>query len=367
MLGKEGENVEGFGFFCGFCGGGFFPDGSFGAYLNWKIKSDPTVPVPEIDLSKRVIGVSEITEKEIECPACRQKMKKVNYKNDSNIIMDRCENCNSMWVKKDRLMPAASFFKGNPLMREMAESFGAEVASNTRARSELDNFRKKSWNPLLCFLVPSFIPLREVERGNRFTKACTSIIVINILVFFMQVFGVDNAIDMIRHFAFIPQRVLEGSSVYTVFTSLFVHKNLSHIIGNLWMLYIFGNNLETKLGALRFIMFYLLFGVTANAVSYLFTSNDNLLHFGASGAIAGVMGAYFIFFPKNRIYTHFFGKTFSIPAYYFLVIWIIYQVVFAVADTGGGIDWLAHVGGFFTGVITALVIKKKFPNKLGTN
>jgi membrane associated rhomboid family serine protease len=135
--------------------------------------------------------------------------------------------------------------------------------------------------------------------------------------------------------------------------SIFMHGSWMHLLGNMLFLWIFGNNVEDRLGAIRFICFYLLCGIGASLAHVLFNLNSLTPVIGASGAVSGVMGAYLLLFPNARIRTLVFVfilfTTMDIPAAVFLVIWFVFQ--FFYAGGGAGIAWLAHVGGFILGML----------------
>ncbi len=142
------------------------------------------------------------------------------------------------------------------------------------------------------------------------------------------------------------------------FTSMFLHGGWVHFLGNMWTLWIFGDNVEDRMGPLRFLVFYLLCGIIAGLVHWLTNPHSTIPTVGASGAIAGVMGAYFVLFPYARVIAlvpiFFFPFFFEIPAVFYLGMWFVSQLfsgVLALAATGqvGGIAWWAHVGGFAAG------------------
>lgn len=149
----------------------------------------------------------------------------------------------------------------------------------------------------------------------------------------------------------------------SLFFSLFMHGSWLHLLGNMLFLWIFGNNIEDRLGRIKFIFFYLLCGVGASLIHVLFNMNSLSPVIGASGAVSGVMGAYLVLFPHARVRTLVFifilVTTMDVPAAVFLAIWFIFQ--FLSAGGGSGIAWLAHVGGFVLGflLIKFLVDKKK--------
>jgi membrane associated rhomboid family serine protease len=143
----------------------------------------------------------------------------------------------------------------------------------------------------------------------------------------------------------------------TLVTSMFLHGGWMHLIGNMWFLWIFGNNVEDSMGRFRFLVFYLLTGLVAAGTQILLNPTSPLPTVGASGAIAGVMGAYIVLYPRARVATLFFFiiffRIFQVPAWVILGYWILIQVVSQAssAGTGGGVAYGAHIGGFLAGVI----------------
>jgi membrane associated rhomboid family serine protease len=157
-----------------------------------------------------------------------------------------------------------------------------------------------------------------------------------------------------------------GPNWWTVLTSMFMHGGWLHIIGNMWFLWVFGNNIEDSMGHTRFVVFYLLCGVAAAATQLFVDPGSRVPMVGASGAISGVMGAYVVLYPLVRVHTlitlGFFLTTVTLPAYVILGYWFLLQLLLgtvgAVAGTQGGVAFWAHVGGFVAG----LVLIKLFVN-----
>lgn len=153
-----------------------------------------------------------------------------------------------------------------------------------------------------------------------------------------------------------PQKLVTIS----LFTSMFLHAGLLHLFGNMWMLWIFGNNIEDRLRGVRFMLFYLGTGLVATAAFATLHSNSTVPLIGASGAIAGVMGAYLVLFPRVRITTiipPLFWIRFRVPAALFLTVWFGSQ--FLISSATPNVAWEAHVGGFLAGVIYALLRRRR--------
>ncbi len=215
------------------------------------------------------------------------------------------------------------------------------------------------------------IPLKDTIPRRTFPFATIAIIAVNCLVFLFELSLPHRRLnEFIYLFGLVPARYthpqwaaslgLPLDTYWPFVTDLFLHGGWLHIIGNMWFLYLFGDNVEDRLGHGRFVLFYFLAGVAANLVHFLVNSNATSPVIGASGAIAGVMAAYLRLFPRARIVTlfpvFFIPFFFEIPAVFFMLFWFFLQLFsgaasLAVTHAGGGIAWWAHVGGFTVGFL----------------
>ena len=210
------------------------------------------------------------------------------------------------------------------------------------------------------------IPLRDVIPSRTTPYVTFTLIALNTLVFIYQL-SIGAAIeDFILYFGLIPA----AFSWVAVMTSMFLHGGLLHFGGNMLYLWIFGDNVEDRMGHGRFLVFYLLCG-TAAALAQTISSPDSVLPMvGASGAIAGVMGAYFVLYPRSRIVTllplFVFIQIVEVPAIFFLGIWFVMQLLSGVGsmatatggEPGGGIAFWAHAAGFIAGMSGVLVFRR---------
>jgi len=161
--------------------------------------------------------------------------------------------------------------------------------------------------------------------------------------------------------------VLTGdASWYTLFTSMFLHGGWFHLIGNMWFLWIFGNNVEDSMGHLRFVVFYLLCGLAAAGLQIVANPASGVPMVGASGAIGGVMGAYILLYPRVNVhllvFLGFFVTTVAVPAVFMLGYWFLIQVIGGWASLGaegGGVAFWAHVGGFVAGVVLVPIFRRR--------
>jgi membrane associated rhomboid family serine protease len=206
------------------------------------------------------------------------------------------------------------------------------------------------------------LPLRDENPTRRIPFITISVIALNCLVFLYQALSPKGLDYYTLKMGAIPYEITHFRTLaeiprlpppLTLFTAMFLHGGLFHLLGNMLYLWIFGNNVEDFLGPFRFIVFYLLSGLGASFTHIIFNPNSQVPMIGASGAIAGVLGAYFILYPRARVSTlvflFIFIRIVPIPAAYILGFWFLMQVLNV--GLGGGVAWFAHIGGFLLGVI----------------
>ena len=210
------------------------------------------------------------------------------------------------------------------------------------------------------------IPLRDVIPSRTTPYTTITLIALNTLVFLYQFSLGDEINDFILYFGLVPA----AFSWVAVFTSMFLHGGLLHFGGNMLYLWIFGDNVEDRMGHGRYLTFYLLCGIAAALAQTIMAPDSTVPMVGASGAIAGVMGAYFVLYPKSRIVTlvpiFIFIQILEVPAIFFLGIWFLMQFASGVGsiatatggEPAGGIAFWAHVAGFVAGVSGVLVFRR---------
>jgi membrane associated rhomboid family serine protease len=211
------------------------------------------------------------------------------------------------------------------------------------------------------------IPIRDQIQSKSYPVVTRGIIGVNILVFLYQMMQGENLERFIYMYGLVPARYSvpevaahfsSGEQVFALFSFMFLHGGFLHILGNMWFLHIFGDNVEDRIGSTRFLLFYLLCGWVSGFAQLWANWTSTVPTIGASGAIAGVMGAYLILFPGARIITlipiFFIPYFIEIRAVVFLGIWFLFQFFYASLsgpEGGGGIAWWAHIGGFVFGMI----------------
>lgn len=199
-------------------------------------------------------------------------------------------------------------------------------------------------------------PIGDDNSARRSVPVVTYIlIVLNVLFFLVELSGGDA---FIMQWAFIPSRFLNNpvADFPTLFTSMFMHAGWLHLGSNMLYLWIFGDNVEDRFGKVGFLIFYILCGLGATATQLMFSLDSNIPNLGASGAIAGVLGAYMVMFPQARVSVLQGQRIIPVPALMMIGLWFVLQVfsglgsISATSDTGG-VAFMAHVGGFVAGFL----------------
>ncbi|MGQ4810374.1 hypothetical protein NKDENANG_03832 [Candidatus Entotheonellaceae bacterium PAL068K] len=216
------------------------------------------------------------------------------------------------------------------------------------------------------------IPLRDTIPSSRFPAVTISIICVNALVFLAEINMGPQALERVFYtWGIVPLRFTHPrlqENYVTLLSSMFLHGGWMHIVGNMWSLWIFGDNVEDRMGRLGFLLFYLLSGLAAGALHIVTNPGSPVPTVGASGAIAGVMGAYLLLFPHARVVTLipilFFLQVIEVPAVLFLGFWFITQLfsgTLSLTATGAqaGVAWWAHIGGFVVGFLWALPLRRR--------
>ncbi len=217
------------------------------------------------------------------------------------------------------------------------------------------------------------LPLKDDNPTSIFPLVTIGLIAANCLVFFHQMtLDVVETEHFVLRWGAIPYQILHGEVLQefpeiplplTVFSSMFLHGGIFHLFGNMLYLWIFGNNIEDTLGHVRFFFFYLVCGLAAALVQIFSNPNSTVPMIGASGAVAGILGAYLLFFPGARILTLFFIfifiKLIRIPALFVLGFWFLVQLLSIQGGAISNVAFFAHVGGFLAGLVLVKVFQPR--------
>jgi len=207
-------------------------------------------------------------------------------------------------------------------------------------------------------------PIGDDNTDRRTVPFVTfGLIVLNVLFFFAELSGGDA---LIEQWAFVPRRFLANPAgdFLTLFSSMFMHAGWVHLLGNMLYLWIFGDNVEDRFGHIKFTAFYLVSGLAATAAQLAFSTGSNVPNLGASGAIAGVLGAYILMFPQQKVNVLMGRRVTPTPALVVIGFWIVLQFfsgIGSLATTStvetGGVAYMAHIGGFIAGFVLTFLLR----------
>ncbi len=211
------------------------------------------------------------------------------------------------------------------------------------------------------------IPIKDDNYLESFPYMTVALITINAAVFLVQILSGEFGKMLTYDFSVTPYNIFHPQSheVYiTLFTSMFLHAGISHLLGNMIFLWIFGDDIEDALGHFRYLLFYIVCGLAAILLHSVIYHGSHIPVLGASGAISGILGAYFLLYPEVRVLTivpiFFIIRFVWIPSTFFLIIWFAFQLLYAANPSSHQIAFLAHIGGFLAGLG---IIYLFFPNK----
>ncbi|HEY5270179.1 MAG TPA: rhomboid family intramembrane serine protease [Anaerolineales bacterium] len=206
------------------------------------------------------------------------------------------------------------------------------------------------------------LPIGDDNSARRTVPVVTyALIALNVLFFFVELSGGDAFIEK---WAFVPSRFLANpvTDFLTIFSSMFMHAGWVHLGGNMLYLWIFGDNVEDRFGRIKFIIFYLLCGLAATFAQLAFSMGSNVPNLGASGAIAGVLGAYILMFPQGKVRVLQGQQVIQVSALIVIGLWIVLQFFSSIGSITnsagtGGVAYMAHVGGFIAGFVLTLLFR----------
>ena len=346
---KYGRNVVDI---CPSCKGVWFDSRELKEFVDSLLRERNDIPDADIILDRDVERPAELPGQLKSCHCCRT----VNYAYDSNIILDRCAGCEGIWADGGEVYKLAVHRKGNPHLHALGTSLVEEQKNAQRLDDLLDVSASLGRSPAWVLFGPRIIlPFSDDIKTGIVPGVVIAIIALNLAIFAYQSVFVEDLSSFFRAFGLIPAAVLSGGGYFSFISSMFLHVGILHLVGNMFFFWIFGDNVEEALGHWRFLGFYLLFGFVASLLHILTNMQSSIPTIGASGAVAGGMGAYLVRYPYAKVKTLFICRVIDIPAYFYLGGWIVLQVIYGMIylSAGGhsGIAWFAHIGGFAAGML----------------
>jgi membrane associated rhomboid family serine protease len=295
------------------------------------------------------------------CPRCQGSFDTFEYAPGTGLYIDRCKSCQGIYLDAGELQKVRTLTGRRRLLglespaesdRELRETMRRERARHGTQEpySTGGSGRSSSGAGVYFFQLLTGLPVEVDAKRARFPAVTLTLIVINALVFLFQVLAVHDPVHFYSTYAFVPERLFHGGveGGLGLLTGMFLHGGFLHILGNMYFLWIFGDNVEDRLNRGLFVVFYLLCGIVASLVHGVMTHNPEIPTLGASGAISGIMGAYLVLYPRRRMYQIFFFMQFRVSVAFYLLFWLGLQILYTSMGMAG-VAWFAHIGGFAAG------------------
>jgi len=344
---------------CPACRGIWFDRSELVEFIHLFLEDHQDLPNSTIQLGKTITSIDRLDEPCRCCPRCGQPLKKVNYAYDSNIIVDKCLVCDGIWVDRPEVKQLAVYTKGNPKLDKLGVSVAEHVTEQQDLRDMTEAAQVLAGSVGVWLFLPKIIlPLKDDTRRRTVPGITLAIMLTNLAVLLWMYYSWADFSAVFSTYGFVPKRIMAGEGFFTFFSAMFLHAGVLHLAGNSLFLWIFGDNVEDAFGHVLFTGFYLACGVCASLAFLLLHADSNIPGLGASGAIGGVMGAYFVLYPQARVKTFVICTVLKIPAYAYLGLWFLCQLLYAgVYGAQERIGFSAHIGGFAAGIVLALLHK----------
>lgn len=349
---------------CRKCGGIWFDHAELDDVMREALASPRSVA--RLD-SKAGAPARRTPHRELRCPRCRTPMKPEIYGAVSGVELDRCPGCRGQWADGGELSALVEYLH-DPGESQRMQKLGEAIAQTVKQREALKDLtelgRQGRQRVLMSslFLPKIILPLGTSVGVARFPLATAGLVLFNILIYVLQSTSGDMAGSAMT-FGLTPARITGGENLWGFITHMFLHGGVIHLLGNMFFFWIFARAIEDTVGRRNFLVSYLLLGLLAGLVFFLFNLESRLPAVGASGAISGVMGAFFVLFPYSTIPTFVIQTVLHVPAWLYLGVWIGFQLLYIAIYSAVGscscVAFSAHVGGFFAGVILARLYKRR--------
>ncbi len=318
---------------CESCGGMFYPREEFGRHVE-AVRDLPSYPL----VQDRATGPLTVGEARLPCPGCSAPLETFNYARKSDIILARCPACSGMWVEPGQMLSIARYRNEHPEAGMLVEGIAETQEERAAAEKEMER-RLPKVSPLGILLGP-LLPISNAGPLSRYPIVTYILMAMNILLYFVAVRDLDL-------WWLVPAAITSGRWLGTLVTHQFAHADVWHLLFNMVFLRAFADRVEDRLGHVWFLLLYLLLGVVGGLAHAYMRPHSEIPLVGASGAISGVLGLYFVLFPWTSVRITYFFVTIPIPALLFLGVWFGFQLLI---PSGSSIAVATHLGGFLAGV-----------------
>ncbi|MHC4483208.1 MAG: rhomboid family intramembrane serine protease [Planctomycetota bacterium] len=333
---------------CPNCKGVWFDSGEF-ADLAKTLEQSNQISAQKIKLYKRrdVRALHTVEEKDKFCPKCGKKLRKFNYSYDSNVFLDKCPACGGIWADRGEVAAIVSYLKEDPVATAVGRALAEQMARPDYEAAD----ESAGW----FFPLRIIVPLSDDTPRDKFPIVTLVLVISCVLTFVGEiVFNPDGLVEVVDTFS-------KNLFSLDLVASIFSYGGVFHLIWNMLFLWLFGDNVEDRFGRFGYLVFFLGCALFAGLLRVLFSPGLSIWVMGISGAVSGVMGAYFIFYPAAKIKMFVIFSIMEVPAAVCLGLWFLFQFIFPFLTKAEDVTFTANIVpivGFVCGVAIAYI--KKF-------
>lgn len=335
---------------CPRCRGIWFDFGELSDFIKALSASDKIQPKKTTLFQHHAVkGVHTVKEKNRLCPKCKKSMRPFNYAGDSNVFLDKCPLCSGIWADGGEAKKLAEYIKEDPNITAV----GQNLVEALKVPDESNDLNHNLG--YFLFLPKVIVPLSSDVPPERFPVITISIIALTTLFYLVRLFFDPSG--LVEIFDFLDDNIFKTDLI----SSMALGTGIVSLIWNMLFLWLFGDNVEDRFSRIGYLFFYFCCGIFAIVLYWAFNSNLPILAIGISGAVSGVMGAYFVFYPVSKIKLFVIYKVVEIPSVVCLAAWILFQVMSPFlykTEIVINTTCIANVGGFILGAIVAGIKKE---------
>lgn len=322
-------------------------------------KAGQIPPIGKLSLQAAILASSHQASRRRHCPRCATGLSSFNFGYDSDVFLDRCGSCGGIWADRGEAIKVAQHLRGHPTVNRVAEALAQELGREQTRALDLQVWQHlgSPAGPWL-FLPKIILPLGDVNPVSIVPYATIALIAANVAVSIYVLLGLffdyPGLMVVLRSWPMVPAKIVQGDALHTLVSSMFLHGGILplHLFGNMFFLWIFGDNVEESMGRWRYLLTYFLTGILGGLLYVALHPVSTTPVVGSSGGVSGVMGAYLAFHPQARMQVFFISRVISLSILWYLSAWFGFQLLMAfVGGEEVRVAWSAHVGAFLGGLL----------------
>jgi len=305
---------------------------------------------------------NQTTGEQLGCPACKNTMQGFQVPFEfRSVVVDHCGSCGALWLDRGEGQKLAEIVAAAAASGALNTTSGGQAILSDDELAHSQDRERPPGMRLLLFQFFTGLPIEVFNPVYRRPWITQSFVVLMTLIFLAQfaMFASSTereVMEFLRMWGVVPELVGQGQNLHGLLTHAFLHGSFAHLVSNMYFLWIFGDNVEDRIGRVGFIVLFVLSALSGAVLQIVFQQNATIPMVGASGAVAGLMAAYLMLFPRVKLWVMILIFPFRIPVWIYIAFWIGVQFLMASLNVPG-VGWFAHIGGFMTGLLVGWLMR----------